>query len=199
MITRIADMISTFFCTKAIIKDSEKDKCRYGLEIMISTIIGFMVIILTGVIFGSTSIAVVYLLCIVPLRTYTGGYHANTYLTCNIVFTLIFVVNLFLYKLIIVYDYKYKLLGFTLLFAFLALRYVPVANRNKKLTLKQQNKYRKISFTLYCIYFFVSLLLIQYSNKCGVLILLVLNTVSFLVLEVKVNEKVKLQSAKIHC
>lgn len=55
----------------------KKRKSRYGIEIIISTIIGFSVIIISGILLSKTNLAIAYLICIVPIRMYTGGYHAK--------------------------------------------------------------------------------------------------------------------------
>lgn len=56
-----------------------------------STMIGFAVILAIGIFIENTEVALLYLFCIVPIRMYTGRYHANTYLLCNIVFGAVFI------------------------------------------------------------------------------------------------------------
>ena len=48
MISQIAEAISAFFYSMDVIDEEEKGKSRYGIEIIISTIIGFSVIIISG-------------------------------------------------------------------------------------------------------------------------------------------------------
>lgn len=191
MITRIADTVSSFFVKENFVNGSERDKCRYGLEIILSTIIGFAAILFAGMLLKNIEIAFFYLFCIVPIRMYTGGYHANTYWVCNVVFTIIFIINLFLYKMIITYHIEHRLLELTLFSIFPVLRYAPIENKNKRLTVINKNKYRKISLILYALYYSTAFLMIQNGKKCGVMVLLVLNTVSILIMEVKINEKIK--------
>lgn len=88
MISQIAEAISAFFYSMDVIDEEEKGKSRYGIEIIISTIIGFSVIIISGILLSKTNLAIAYLICIVPIRMYTGGYHAKTYFKCNVVFGL---------------------------------------------------------------------------------------------------------------
>ena len=79
MIAQIAETVSAFFYSMDVIEEEEKGKSRYGIEIIISTIIGFSVIIISGILLSKTNLAIAYLICIVPIRMYTGGYHAKTY------------------------------------------------------------------------------------------------------------------------
>lgn len=78
-------------------------------------------------------------------------------------------------------------------------RFAPVENENKKLTSRQKKKYKKISIVLFIIYYFISILFLSKQIEYGVIILLVLNTVSILILEVKINETNKIQSIKKNC
>ena len=199
MITQIAETMSTFFYRTKIIELEEKEKSRYGMEIIISTIIGFGVIIATGSILGHTETAVVYLLCIVPIRMYTGGYHANTYLKCNTVFAIVFLANILIYDYIIFHGLEEKLLLFTLFASVPIKRYAPVEHGNKKMTMWQKQKYKKISVFLFGFYYLVSVLLLENGNQYGILVLLVLNTVTILVLEVKISERIKTQNIRAYC
>lgn len=52
---------------------------------------------------------------------------------------------------------------------------------------------------LFIIYYFISILFLSKQIEYGVIILLVLNTVSILILEVKINETNKIQSIKKNC
>ena len=101
MIAKIAETVSAFFYSMDVIDEEEKGKSRYGIEIIISTIIGFSVIIISGILLSKTNLAIAYLICIVPIRMYTGGYHAKTYFKCNIVFWLLFLLNIFMFQYIV--------------------------------------------------------------------------------------------------
>ena len=52
MIAKIAETVSAFFYSMDVIDEEEKGKSRYGIEIIISTIIGFSVIIISGILLG---------------------------------------------------------------------------------------------------------------------------------------------------
>ena len=67
------------------------------------------------------------------------------------------------------------------------------------MTSRQKKKYKKISIVLFIIYYFISILFLSKQIEYGVIILLVLNTVSILILEVKINETNKIQSIKKNC
>lgn len=196
MISQIAETVSAFFYSMDVIDEEEKGKSRYGIEIIISTIIGFGVIIISGILLSKTNLAIAYLICIVPIRMYTGGYHAKTYFKCNIVFWLLFLLNIFMFQYIVENELEIQLCITTLLSFYIIERFAPVENENKKLTSRQKKKYKKISIVLFIIYYFISILFLSKQIEYGVIILLVLDTVSILILEVKINETNKIQSIK---
>lgn len=199
MISQIAETVSAFFYSMDVIDEEEKGKSRYGIEIIISTIIGFGVIIISGILLSKTNLAIAYLICIVPIRMYTGGYHEKTYFKCNIVFWLLFLLNIFMFQYIVENELEIQLCITTLLSFYIIERFAPVENENKKLTSRQKKKYKKISIVLFIIYYFISILFLSKQIEYGVIILLVLDTVSILILEVKINETNKIQSIKKNC
>lgn len=199
MISQIAEAISAFFYSMDVIDEEEKGKSRYGIEIIISTIIGFSVIIISGILLSKTNLAIAYLICIVPIRMYTGGYHAKTYFKYNVVFGLLFLLNILMFQYIVENELEIQLCITTLLSFCIIERFAPVENENKKLTSRQKKKYKKISIVLFIIYYFISILFLSKQIEYGVIILLVLNTVSILILEVKINETNKIQSIKKNC
>lgn len=190
MIAQIAETVSAFFYSMDVIDEEEKGKSRYGIEIIISTIIGFSVIIILGILLSKTNLAIEYLICIVPIRMYTGGYHAKTYFKCNVVFGLLFLLNILMFQYIVENELEIQLCITTLLSFYIIERFAPVENENKELTSRQKKKYKKISIVLFIIYYFISILFLSKQIEYGVIILLVLNTVSILILEVKINETI---------
>ena len=153
----------------------------------------------SGYYLPKTNLAIAYLICIVPIRMYTGGYHAKTYFKCNVVFGLLFLLNILMFQYIVENELEIQLCITTLLSFYIIERFAPVENENKKLTSRQKKKYKKISIVLFIIYYFISILFLSKQIEYGVIILLVLNTVSILILEVKINETNKIQSIKKNC
>ena len=106
---------------------------------------------------SKTNLAIAYLICIVPIRMYTGGYHAKTYFKCNVVFGLLFFLNILMFQYIVENELEIQLCITTLLSFYIIERFAPVENENKKLTSRQKKKYKKISIVLFIIYYFISL------------------------------------------
>ena len=131
MIAQIAETVSAFFYSMDVIDEEEKGKSRYGIEIIISTIIGFSVIIISGILLSKTNLAIAYLICIVPIRMYTGGYHAKTYFKCNIVFWLLFLLNIFMFQYIVENELENQLCITTLLSFYIIVRFAQLRMKTK--------------------------------------------------------------------
>lgn len=57
----------------------------YGLELIISTVLGLMSILLLSGLLSCLTSGFIFLSIFVPLRLFTGGYHASSYTKCFII------------------------------------------------------------------------------------------------------------------
>lgn len=81
-----------------------------------------------------------------------GGYHANTYVKCNVVFITFFVCALVLFQSINFASGAYNILGWINLLSCIVVFFLaPLENKNKKLDLFKKRIYRFISTTIYFI------------------------------------------------
>ena len=147
---------------KKIIDPELCDVYRYGIEIAISTIIGFVLIGILGVVFSCPLKSLIFLLVFVPVRNYCGGYHANTYFLCNIVISAVFIIVVLLSKYIIInYYFIIPLALFGLLVMCL---FAPVENKNKPIDDKQKSKCKIVSIVLFALSIFVCTIIINISS-----------------------------------
>lgn len=83
MISYISNSIAGLLLKKNIINEERLPVCQYGFEIMVSTVLGFLLVILCGVVLGMLPHAVLFYAMFVAVRMPTGGYHAQTHLKCK--------------------------------------------------------------------------------------------------------------------
>lgn len=79
---QIALSISNEFVKRKIISAEDIDIYRYGLEILLSSTLTSISVIIVATILDSLGFGLLYLFLTVPLRITVGGYHANTYREC---------------------------------------------------------------------------------------------------------------------
>ena len=88
---KISQIIVCFISRNMTIDDEEMlDVYKYGIEITLSSVLNFVLIIISSLILRDLSAGLIFMALFIFLRSYTGGYHAETYLRCNIAFVCTF-------------------------------------------------------------------------------------------------------------
>lgn len=177
MITVISKHISSF-----ILKNSDNgsqelnDIYNYGIEILISSLLNIMLILLIGFFTGTFLQSLVFLLCFIPLRQFTGGWHANTYFKCNLVFCISYILVISL-TFLFTHIENIHLICTLLLSGFIpVLIFCPVENRNKRILKRKKLKFTSILF--YIIFSFICLCFYCFQKEFSLTILFTLLCVS---------------------
>jgi len=66
-------------------EDEKEEVYIYGLELIISTVVGLASILLISCLMFELKSGLIFIIMFVPLRLFTGGYHAATYGKCFII------------------------------------------------------------------------------------------------------------------
>ena len=156
MITSLAQIITGFLHKNERVESDKLDIYIYGYEIAISNFIIFSIAIIMGFIFSQFIESVIYLIVFSIMRKYCGGYHAETYLKCNLIFVLsTFVIMMFI-KIVIYYPiYIHLLLSVFVVVSVIGLALVE--NKYKSLTDKEKKKHRITA--ILCCYCFNNVIL----------------------------------------
>lgn len=148
MIHSLSKNITTFFMSRDLIENKEKEVVQYGAEIIISTLIGFGVILGGGVCLGDFQFAIVYLFFIVPIRMCVGGYHAKTYFSCNFIFLLFFLAGILLN--IKLGNIGYNVISIINLCSSILIFYTaPFENKNKRISEEKNKVFKRIDVGIY--------------------------------------------------
>ena len=86
MIHSLSRIITNFLISKNVINESEFEIYIYGFETFFSGVIDFIITLILGTIFGNIIAAVIFFVMFISVRMYAGGYHADSYLKCKIIF-----------------------------------------------------------------------------------------------------------------
>ena len=164
MINRLSTLISDQFVKHNIIPKDAKDVYTYGGEITISSIIGFLITLAIGLLFDSLINAMIFYVIFISLRSMTGGYHASTYLKCNIVFSSISLFTLLFSKAA---SHIQLSVGIITLFFLPAvaifLWLAPIENSNKPIE-KKKRIYWKVTAVLLSLFLYI-LSILLYINS----------------------------------
>jgi accessory gene regulator B len=149
MIEFMAAKMTGFIKKHTKIDSKLEDVYRYGIEITVSSIINILLIIICSILLKNVISGFLFLLFFIPLRQYTGGYHANTYLKCNLLFTFSFLAVLFLAHFVNAFLMPESLAAILILAAVPVCVFSPIENPNKRLSASKTEKCRKISIITY--------------------------------------------------
>ncbi len=84
MISFLSHRIALFLRDNDIVDDEMSQVCQYGFEIIISTLVGFLLVVFIGVSCGELLSAILFYVLFVGVRLSAGGYHASTHLRCKL-------------------------------------------------------------------------------------------------------------------
>lgn len=183
MIKRLADILTKFICSHINAPPEMADVYRYGFEITISSILNIILVLCCGIIMDDVLASVVYLFVFILIRIFTGGYHATSYLRCNIVMVVSFLLTYALYRVLIGLNTDIRILEAILLANGLPIIiFAPVKNPHKELTPKKAKKFRVISIVIYICLSALALAAILFEIQYGTLIIVTITTVSVMIL-----------------
>lgn len=132
--------------------------CQYGMEIILSTIANIISVLIIGYIGKGWLESIIFLISFSVLRQETGGFHAGSYLTCNLSLIVSYSLMLWLYKLT---SNGLGIMGMVLVFGIHFLIWyfcMPVENENKPLSTEQKKTAKRRALILSSIYVALSLL-----------------------------------------
>lgn len=98
IITRLSKKIASIFVLNSIIKKEDKEVYEYSFELLLSTILNLVAIIVIAILTKRILEATFFVLGFIPLRALAGGYHADTHFRCLLI--LLFIFSLFLLSLV---------------------------------------------------------------------------------------------------
>lgn len=163
MIANLAESMAHFFIKKGWGKKEECEIYQYGCEVIISFLIDILLVAVCGILFHMLGNAFLFYLAFLVLRRYCGGFHADTYLVCNSVFTGIMLLALLgiSYSSII----PAPCLAIPAFVSFLiVIRYSPIVHKNKPLTEMEISLYRRVSIAISGV-FLIMVVWLQMFNK----------------------------------
>lgn len=157
MIHRLSLEIADYLFYRRIISIDKYDVYSYGLEMIISTLAGVMLILLCGLLTNSFIHAVIFYGLFVILRMFTGGYHADSHIACKLTLCLSFLVTNCTYYIL---AKKFNIIMYIFISLFNLITVIffsPVECSKKPIpnTTKKKNKF--ISIILYVILMLVSM------------------------------------------
>lgn len=190
MISFLSNLIAHFLYNKKIIDEEEVPVCQYGFEIIVSTVIGFLLVLLSGIILGAIAEAALFYCMFVVIRWFTGGYHADTHFKCKATLLIcclsVLIASKYLTNSIIL---QCSLLIFYLITVLL---FSPIEHINAPLTREKKERNRTISIIMAIAVITASLLGYIVFPKVSFISSLTLFVIAILIIIPKIMERRKM-------
>lgn len=184
MIRKLTNHILKYLVSSNVIENTaeSRDYYQYGIEITVSSLLNIILIIAIGTVSGNMPESILFLACFIPLRQFTGGFHAKTYFLCNFSFSISFVILLTVYKFTNQYVTPYIGLSIILFSCIIFFSECPIENKNKVITKEKKKIHKAFSVVLGALYGITGMVLTMFSYKIGVILLYTLVLILLLVI-----------------
>lgn len=148
MIVASASKIVSFFVVSKVIKNEEGEIYQYGLELIISSVLNIIAVLVVSIIMNRLLESICFLTFFITLRSYAGGIHASNYSRCFLSFISIYFISIILSEVIpISFQSEISIIAMICI-SFIIILFSPVADANKPLDLNETKKYKKISIVI---------------------------------------------------
>ena len=157
MLHKISSSLADRLINAEIVTRESRDVYIYGIEVLLSSLLSTLLILIIGLALNRFVDTLSFLAVFIGLRSFSGGFHANTYLRCA-------VVTLSVYFAVILLSFYVKVPQAALLclapigVALLAVA-APVRNPNKHLTESEAIRHKIISIIIFALIITVCFLL----------------------------------------
>lgn len=188
MTNRVAVKITDFLCKNNTIKGEEKDIYIYGFEIFFSNIVNLLIVVILGFLAHQFYHAALFYIVFMITRSYSGGYHASTYLKCNIAFGSVFITTMIISRLLVSESSPVYLIMLLAIYIGCIFEYAPIENENKKLTEGDKQKHRKTSILISICWTLLVFVLYFISRTYATTLTLTLAMIAMLML-IEVNKR----------
>ena len=134
MLYKLSARLADRLFNHGVIAEEDKDIYVYGFQLLISFLFSTSLVLLIGAVLGKIAETLAFLIVYILLRSFSGGYHANSYAVCTIVTVSVYLIVILMSSLVNVNLIAYLSL-FILGIILLALM-APVRHPNKKISSK---------------------------------------------------------------
>lgn len=141
MYSKISRYITTKLIEDECIKSEDHEIYEYSIEVVISDFIYVIIALLTAIITKTILATILFYFGFISIRKYAGGYHADSYYKCHILFLANQIVMILLQFLLPKDLLPYITIVITLLSIICIFLFAPVTNRNKEFRKSEYGKF----------------------------------------------------------
>lgn len=157
--------LSLFLCKwmyrEDVIREDDMETCQYGLQITMANMINFLIMMIIGGLFGSLWETGLFYVVFVSLRLFCGGYHADSYGKCFLMFALTCLISTVAVRLFFQYATGLCFLFWAVIFllGMCICKKVPIEHVNHPLSVDERKLFKKKSLIVYMFWCMTGILL----------------------------------------
>ncbi len=148
MINKLSTRLTERLLSNGAISDEDKDLYIYGLFMLISQLMFFIIACIFGLVLNCIIESIIFYIAFQFIRKFAGGYHASTETRCEVLSTLSILACIVVIRLSKTYDIQTVLLLITTLSAVCIFVFCPLDTPEKPLSYKEFKYFRKISWLI---------------------------------------------------
>lgn len=171
MFENIADDLSILLAEKRIIKPENREFYFYGLQLAISKLFFFWVILTISLLTKTFLVSMAFVFMYSIIRQFSGGHHCRSEVSCFFVSILLYLIMILFYD-IDMYGGKMFLCISAAVSVLLIMIFSPVEHKNNPLSIDERKKYGTISrvtaitlATIMCVSLLLNINIIFYSSS----------------------------------
>jgi len=183
MFRYIAEDIAFLLIKNKIIDIEKRDECVYGAEVLLLNLSNILTALIISVLTKSMLHFAAFMLIFVPLRIFTGGYHAKTSESCYLITSTMYALTVLCVKLMPeLYSNIPAIITLTILIVSIVL-FAPVEHKNNPLNSDERKRNRLISIVLTAVdsLIFVALFILSVSAATSVMIFMAVDSVLMMI------------------
>lgn len=144
MFENIADDLSIMLAEKKIIKPENREFYFYGLQLAISKLFFFLVILTISILTKTFLVSMAFVFMYSVIRQFSGGHHCRSEVSCFFVSILLYLIMILFYD-IDMHGGKIFLCVSAAVSTLLIMVFSPIEHKNKPLSADERKKYGLIS------------------------------------------------------
>lgn len=161
MIQGISNWLLKKYKSKSTL-DYDDEIFLYGIEVMATSLLNILLLLLIGILSGTINQAIVYFVSYAFLRKFIGGYHCDSNLKCITFNVSKYIFFIWLYPHVEIN--KIMMISIIIITLILILYKAPYEHKNRSINENERSIYKKYSFIITSIYAVFILLSSTYSH-----------------------------------
>lgn len=184
----IANKITIWLLNNKLINEEDFELYYLGNEVIVSTGTTFFIILCIGFWLSNLAGAIIFLICFMSIRSFSGGYHAKTRLGCLGTTVISYIGSYFITNLQMKYadDMQLEIWGLEIFISYLIFyEYAPIENKNKKFLPGWKKRNRNWMFAVIACWIIAGMLISVINTEITSQIFNIVFIISMLVLKAR--------------